>query len=159
MQSARVLVVLLVLVAFGGCSLLGADGEPALTVRTDEESYELARDEQIRTLIVNNSSVTISYSGCMGIVLEEIEDGNVVNELGFPACECICREELKPDQHIPANVSTINMDWIIDRSEHLRLEEDLRYRLRFEDLWDAEYENRLLLEERRSNRFRLIAGR
>lgn len=150
-------VVLLVLsILAGGCELFGSDAPPALSIETDRTTYDLAEDDTIQVTIRNTSDRVIHYSTCLETTLEILEDGRVVDTVGFPVCLCICPAQLAPGERVDPGLSSVRTDTIVEWSDSLRTGPAVSYRLVYAFHWDeALGDEPLPRQERRSNPFNL----
>ncbi len=150
---------LFMIAALSACGILSSDERPSLNIETDREVYDINKDEQIVVTIENTSEVTIHYSTCLAKELEILDVGQLIDTLSFGVCYCLCPATLEPGEKVSHNISDISMGILQNKSDHLRLNDSLSYRLKywfFED--EAWGDKQLPNMENRSNEFDLIVS-
>lgn len=160
MKTAKPHVILAGLLAMaliaGGCDLLGSEASsPSLSIETEREAYDLARDTTINVEIQNTSDQTLYYSTCLATSLEVLEEGRVVDTIGLGACHCLCPAELQPGEKVAPGVSRVFTQAFLRASERLREGSSISYRLAYGAFYrdEARDGEPLPRRERQSNEF------
>ncbi len=147
---------LLILIA-PACGILSSEGSASLKIVTEQDSYDLNKDEFIRVEIVNTSDQTIYYSTCLAKELEIFDAGEFVDTIPFGVCYCLCAATLEPGEQVDPDVSRVFIGTLKDRSDQLLLKESVTYRLKYAFYEDKAWGDKLLPgNELRSNEFKLI---
>lgn len=142
----------------GGCDLFGSEASPpSLSIETEREAYDLARDTTIKVEIQNASDQTLYYSTCLATSLEVLEEGRVVETIGLGACHCLCPAELEPGEKVAPGVSRVFTEAFLRASERLREGPSVSYRLAYGAFYrdEARDDEPLPRRERQSNEFTL----
>lgn len=162
MKAAKPHVILAGLLALaliaGGCDLFGSEASsPSLSIETEREAYDLARDTTIKVEIQNTSDQTLYYSTCLATVLEVLEEGRVVDTIGLGACHCLCPAEVQPGEKVAPGVSRVFTQAFLRASERLREGPSVSYRLAYGAFYrdEAQDVEPLPRRERQSNEFTL----
>ena len=118
----------------------------SLILETDREQYDTSQMIQVTARNVSDS--TIYFSRCMPTTLEWLDGENVIGVLGFPACECVCVDDIHPNQSWSYEV---NLNWIdVIGAE---IEPGLEYRLQLAFFRDLQLTNLIEAEDLYTNRF------
>lgn len=156
-SALQFIIVLLVISSVSGCGILSSDERPSLNIETEQDTYDLSKDEYISVEIINTSDQTIYYSTCLAIELEIIDSGILVDTISFGVCNCICAATLEPGERVDPVVSAAFIRPLKDRSDLLLFRESVTYRLKYAFYEDKASGDKLLpVNERRSNEFNLI---
>ena len=120
----------------------------SLVLQTDREQYDATQMIQVTARNVSDS--TIYFSRCMSATLEWLDGDEIIGVLGFPTCECICLDDMQPNQTWTYD---LNLNWIdVIGAE---IEPGLDYRLKLAFFEDQSLTNLIDETDLYTNRFTL----
>lgn len=144
-----------------GCGLTGTSDDEQVRIQTDRKQYHAEHDDEIRLIVLNQTSNNLFYSFCTQKWLEVLDDNRVIKSISVHQfiCFCLCPVTIKPgiqNAYDQIRVSIDHIKLLADTPEHEKyLSSRYTYRIKISLYREELFNEELPDEMRRTNRFNL----